>query len=81
MTINLLSMLLAVCLGVLIGSTWTTQALDGRFRRRAAERRHLNDEWAALRAVREQYRFCPRCHEELEAAWQPSLVGAAEDDD
>lgn len=81
MTIFLLGALLAVCLGVLIGSAWTTQALDGRFRRRAAERRRLNDEWASLRTLREQHRRCPLCQDELEAIRQPSFVGAAEDDD
>jgi len=81
MTIVLLGVLFAVGLGVLIGSTWTMQVLDGRFRRGAMERQRLNNEWASLRTIREQYRHCPRCHEELAAPRQRSLVGAAEDDD
>ncbi|MDQ3152317.1 MAG: hypothetical protein M3R63_11560 [Actinomycetota bacterium] len=67
MTIVLLGVLFAVGLGVLIGSTWTMQVLDGRFRRGAMERQRLNN--------------VPRCHEELAAPRQRSLVGAAEDDD
>jgi hypothetical protein len=50
----LLGAALLVLLGVLLGSSWTIQALQPKFRRQAEERRKLNEEWAALRASRRQ---------------------------
>lgn len=52
---------LLVCLGLLLGATWTIQALQSRFRRQAEERRRLNEEWAAVSAARRQRGQCPRC--------------------
>ncbi len=78
-TIMLVGALLVGCLGVLVGSTWTTQALEGHFRHHAAERRRLNDEWSALGAVRDQHRWCPRCDGALRR--EPALVGGPEDQD
>ncbi|MFN2503240.1 MAG: hypothetical protein ABR540_03220 [Acidimicrobiales bacterium] len=78
MTVLLLGVLLALCFGVLIGSAWTTEVLGGRFRHHAAERRRLNEEWAALRRLRAELRRCPRCDDVL---GPPQLVSAAEDDD
>jgi hypothetical protein len=52
---------LLVGLGLLLGATWTTQALQPRLRRQAEERRKLNEEWAAIRTTRHQQGECPRC--------------------
>ncbi|HSZ28402.1 MAG TPA: hypothetical protein VK784_01430 [Pseudonocardiaceae bacterium] len=59
--------LLLVCLGILfglgllLGTTWTIQALQVRLRHQAEERRRLNAEWAAIRTARQQRVQCPRC--------------------
>jgi hypothetical protein len=52
---------LLVCLGLLLGTTWTIQALQPRLRRQAEERRRLNEEWAAVRTIRSLRGRCPRC--------------------
>jgi len=80
-TIILLGALLSISMGALIGSAWTTQALEGRFRHHAAERRRLNQEWAAVRALRERQRRCIDCEDEL--SWHPdrALVSAPDDED
>ncbi len=57
--------LVLIGLGVLLGSTWTTQALEGRFRHQAAERRQLNEEWQAVRAFRAQHIRCADRDREL----------------
>lgn len=56
-----LSVVLLVCFGLLLGATWTTQALRPRLRRQAEERRRLNAEWSAVRTARRQRGQCPRC--------------------
>lgn len=61
MTLQVLIWVLSVCLGLLLGTTWTIQALQTKFRRQAEERRRLDDEWLMLRAVRRQRSECPRC--------------------
>lgn len=50
--------LLMVCLGLLLGAAWTTQALHHRYRLLAEERRRLNEEWLAIRAARCRHRRC-----------------------
>ena len=60
-TLQVLSGVLLVCLGMLLGSTWTIQALQPKLRRQAEERRRLNEEWAAVRTARRQRGECPRC--------------------
>lgn len=72
--------LLLIGVGALIGSSWTVQALEGRFRQHAAERRRLNDEWRAIRAHRTQQRRCAECDDELQLYRQPALVTGAHDD-
>ena len=61
MTIQMLGAVLLVGLGLLLGSTWTTQALQPRRRRQAEERRRLNEEWMAVRLARQRSGECPRC--------------------
>ena len=52
---------LLICLGLLLGTTWTIQALQHRLDRQAEERRKLNEEWAAVSTIRHQREKCPRC--------------------
>lgn len=52
---------LLICLGLLLGATWTAQAIQPKLRVQAEERRRLNDEWIALRAARQHFSHCPRC--------------------
>lgn len=52
---------LLICLGMLLGATWTTQAIQPRLRLQAEERRRLNEEWVAVRAAHRQLVECPRC--------------------
>ncbi len=54
--LHLLVAVLLVCLGLLLGATWTIQAMQYRLRRQAEERRRLNAEWAALRTARRRRR-------------------------
>ncbi|MGH3548360.1 MAG: hypothetical protein ACRDQU_09665 [Pseudonocardiaceae bacterium] len=77
MTVQVLSAILLVCLGVLLGATWTIQVWQPRLRRQAEQRRRLNEEWSAVRAARRQRRECPRCAALLtERDWYlaPALV-------
>lgn len=57
----LLGAVLPGCLGLLLGATWTTQALQPRLSQQAEERRRLNEEWSAVRTARRQRGQCPRC--------------------
>jgi hypothetical protein len=61
MTIEVLVGVLLVCLGLLLGASWTVQALQPKLRRQAKERRRLNEEWSAVRTARRQREKCPRC--------------------
>ncbi len=56
-----LSAVLLVCLGLLLGATWTVQALHRKLRRQAEERRRLNEEWLAIRTAQQHRTRCPRC--------------------
>ncbi len=51
---------LLICLGLLLGESWTGHALQAESRRRADERRQLNEEWQAIRAA-PHHNQCPRC--------------------
>jgi hypothetical protein len=53
--------LLLVCLGLLLGATWNTQALQPKLRHQAEERRRLNAEWVAIRRTQRSLRECPHC--------------------
>lgn len=52
---------LLVCLGMLLGWSWTVQAVQPKLRHLAAERRRLNEEWSAVHNARRQRDECPRC--------------------
>lgn len=81
MTTLLVIGVVLIGIGALIGSSWTVQALEGRTRQHAAERRRLNDEWHAVRAYRAQLRRCVDCADELDRDRRPALVGGAHEDD
>jgi hypothetical protein len=77
-----LGSVLLVCIGLLLGATWTTQALQFKFRQLAEERRRLNDEWSAVRMARRSQ--CPRCARPLsEQDWYVAQIMVQEppDDD
>ena len=68
---------LLVCLGILLGTTWTMETLQPRLRRQAEERRRLNEEWSAVRTARWRRGTCPRCASPLtERNWYiaPTIV-------
>jgi hypothetical protein len=80
----LLGAALLICLGMLLGATWTTQVLQVKFRQHAEERRRLNDEWLALHNARLQLRRCPHCAGPLsERDWYlaPTVIQQPLDDD
>jgi cell division protein FtsL len=64
-TLQMLVGVVLLCLGVLLGSTWTEMILHAKHRRQAEERRQLTEEWAAVRATRRQWRHCSRCRAAL----------------
>jgi cell division protein FtsL len=75
---------LLVCFGLLLGASWTTQALQSRLRQQAEERRRLNEEWSAVRTARRQRGECPRCRSpSSERDWHhaPEIVNDQPDDD
>ena len=79
-----LSAVLLVCLGVLLGAAWTVQALQPKLRQQAEERRRLNAEWSAVHTVRQRWDECPRCASPLsERDWPiaPMAVADPPDDD
>lgn len=79
LTLVVLSAVLLVCLGLLLGATWTVQALQAKHRRLAQERRKLNTEWSAIRSTRHQSATCPRCASQL-PAWDWSAAPTDEED-
>ncbi len=84
MTIQVLRAVLLVCLGLLLGSSWTIQAVQPKLHRQAEERRRLNEEWLAVRTARRQRGRCPRCGSALyEQDWYfaPTAVEERPNDD
>ena len=51
---------LLICLGLLLGGSWTRQALHADYRHRAEQRRQITEEWQAIRTAR-HHNHCPRC--------------------
>lgn len=80
-SLQLLAAVLLVCLGLLLGTAWTTQALQPKLRHQAEERRRLNEEWLALRAVRQRHGECPSCGGPLHWHSAPTVVEDRPDDD
>lgn len=60
-TLQVLGAVMLLCLGLLLGTSWTIQAVQPKLRRQAEERRRLNEEWLAVRAARRRQDECPRC--------------------
>jgi hypothetical protein len=60
-TLQVLGAVLLICLGLLLGTTWTIQVFQSKLQRQAEERRRLNEEWSALRTTYLQRDRCPRC--------------------
>jgi hypothetical protein len=84
MTIQVLGAVLLVCLGLLLGCSWTIQSVQPKLRRQAEERRRLNEEWSAVRTACQQRGQCPRCGSQLtERDWYfaPMLVEERPHDD
>ncbi|HEV7831183.1 MAG TPA: hypothetical protein VGP04_20540 [Pseudonocardiaceae bacterium] len=52
MGLTALAAVLLVCLGLLLGVTWTAQALQHKHRQLAEERRWLNEQWLMIRTAR-----------------------------
>ncbi|MBV8540469.1 MAG: hypothetical protein JO364_04945 [Pseudonocardiales bacterium] len=61
MTLQVLVGVLLLCLGLLLGSTWTLQALQARTRRQAEGWRRLYEERLAVRAALQRRGRCPHC--------------------
>jgi hypothetical protein len=81
---EMLGAVLLVCLGLLLGTTWTTQALQPKLRQQAEERRRLDEEWSALHAARQQLSTCPRCGYALNKRdwyYAPTVAEDLSDDD
>jgi hypothetical protein len=80
----LLSGVILLCLGLLLGSFVTVQALQPKLRRQAEERRRLNEEWAAIRTVhRQRSEFLPGVSPQTERYWylaQSGVENRADDD-
>jgi uncharacterized paraquat-inducible protein A len=74
-TLQVLSGLLLVFLGLLLGSSWTIQASQPKLRQQAEERRKLNEEWSAVRIARRQRGECPQCGSPLSERTGTSLRG------
>lgn len=60
MALHILGGVLLLCLGLLLGATWTTQALRHKHSRLAEERRRLNEQLLAVAAPANNA-VCPRC--------------------
>jgi hypothetical protein len=52
---------LLICLGLLLGASWTNKTIQAEYRRRAEERRKLNQAWQEIRTAGHQRRQCARC--------------------
>ena len=74
-----------VCIGGLVGASWTTQVMASISRRHATERRNLNDGWRALadaRRARGEPAYCARCHQKLsESSWLLVVSPATDEED
>lgn len=79
-----LILLACLCVGMLLGTTFTVQAIQPRLRRQAAERRRLNAEWQAVREAQQSAQSvrCARCGYRLPAGtWYIEEEDEPDDDD
>ena len=53
--------LLVLCLGVLVGSSWTVQALNQQYRRLTIQRQELNERCRTLQRTSPPLAHCVRC--------------------
>ena len=83
MTLAVLGMALLLCLGILLGTAWTMQAVQPNLQRQAKERHRLNEEWLAIRAARRKRDVCPRCGNYAHPDWYsaPAVVTDRTKDD
>lgn len=58
-----------LCVGGLIGSSLTTQAMEQVGRKQSAERRRLNAEWRALESARTTGSACAGCRGRPGSNW------------
>jgi hypothetical protein len=85
-TIQAVVLILLGCLflGMLLGTTFTVQAIRPEFRRQAHERRRLDAEWHAIQQAEQvaQPEWCPRCGHRLAQAalHSPILYDAREEE-
>ena len=73
MTIEVLVGVLLVCLGLLLGTSWTIQASQPKLRRQAMERHRLNEEWSTVCTARLQWE---KCH--AAGVYCPTRTGATD---
>jgi hypothetical protein len=59
--IAMLGVAVLLCVGGLLGTSWTSRTLAAKFRQLAGERRRLNEGLLAIRTARRQEGECPRC--------------------
>ena len=64
MSLTALAAVLLVCLGLLLGATWTAVALQHKHRQLGEERRWLNEQWLMIRTARRLGRDEPRARDE-----------------
>lgn len=80
----LLGAVLLICLGILLGAAWTTQALRPKLHQLARERQRLNQAWTAVRTAHRQLDECPRCGYPLsDQGWgfAPTVMEGPPEDD
>jgi hypothetical protein len=71
---------LLICLGLLLGGSWTSQALQADYRHRAEQRRQLAEEWQAVRTAR-HHNQCQHCTNPLSPHEHTTIDESPYDDD
>jgi hypothetical protein len=82
--VAMLGAALLVCLGMLLGASWTLQATQSNLRRQAEERRRLSEERLAVRTARRRQGKCLRCASALSVNTRyvvPTIIEDWLDDD
>ena len=85
MTLLLVGAVLMLCIGALVGASWTTQVMAGVSRRHATERRFLNESRQALEAAKQARGgpvHCDHCRRELSGSrWLVVVAAQADEED